>query len=371
MKEKIRNAVELLLSIRNPLKKKPGGILLFYNYNRGIAPVIWKAWKEGRKIRFFPERFKEHFDLQKPELDYLKPRFDRLRGEIRRYLALIAPVSFATDKVPRDELGIHALLSIKDASCIKVYLDHGEDGAIHDEVIYNRGLFDYAYFTTSSMCTYAWLTFQKYGLKTTVRQWDRYCGNPPPRRKKQGKKKMLLVIPALNCGDLLIHLLPETYKYQFRKKLLVYLDGLAKEWPDLEVVWKKFPPGDLNDDMVGSIIKEEKLRIRLETRDNLHKLLPKAWAVVTDCISTPIYDAARMGIPSLPLIHPRSSRLRDDIRRDWGPCMGEGDPVRLLMEYQGESLISLIGYFVKFLMNGGTWSIPKVARNNSLMPWEV
>ena len=360
MKETVRFLIEKLIEMHSGPMGNPS--VLFPHFSWPLWPVIRNVKHKGFNVIFLPKRFNKKFafDNFRPGEVYFE--YCELKKDIQNWLLSLPhfPDYFVTDKVARDNLALHVL---SEFSFRKIYLDHGENANEDEHIMYNRlVMFDWLYFTNTSMADFAWKCANKGNFSVKIRQWDRFQGKKWSR--KSSRKKMLLYVPTMCCGERFCHNLTEAAKYRFKKELVKELGRIVR-YCDWGVIWKKLPAGDENEDCVEELIAAQNLKeFRVETKNNLDRLMEAASAIVTDCVSTPMYDAARIGLPSLALIDYRAFLPRKDILRDFG------DSVFVYYDDSFEDAWKKLWQFVEFLNNGGVWPVPKIERKCNPFLWE-
>ena len=85
-----------------------------------------------------------------------------------------------------------------------------------------------------------------------------------------------------------------------------------KEENDVEVVWKTIASSNDYPYPIFDYINSNTC-LKLETRDNFNKLLKKSILLITNCISTPFYDALDIKVPTIALIYKEGYLVRQEV----------------------------------------------------------
>lgn len=265
---------------------------------------------------------------------------------------------YVFDKLTPDDFRFHAaLLSAKAIKDLKVvYLDHGDSAQENPfpELMLLSHV-DYFYARDLDKKEYLIGTVKKYGLKTIIRTWI-----PSLRHIKRDDvdNRLLLVAPAFHCGESLASCYSDTFKYRVRKTMLFVLEKLAEKY-DLKILWKYMPDGF---DVVPKLIYDYKLkRVVYDDRSNFNKWLSKAGMFISDCASTTLYDAIKVGIPSIALWHSKLQPIRKSALKMFGSCIHIYDDVN--------EIENILESFISKTLSGNVY-IPKIETVQEKYPWQ-
>ena len=135
---------------------------------------------------------------------------------------------------------------------------------------------------------------------------------------KHKPKNVLLWGPQFSSGFRFAQLFPETLRYLHKQGILKKLLSLSKKY-EFRTIYKNYPPGDENYDPMPEVIRNlDDYSIIWKSGRGFNKLLSRSKMFLTDCISTTIYDAADMGVPSLCLRYHKAAPVRKDVLTQFG-----------------------------------------------------
>lgn len=324
-------------------------IIVFSEYNKQLTNVIRRASSKNR-IYFLLEKGNV-FNYK--NIDNIEG-FSLIVNWYRGYFKDIGCNYFVINTMPRNDLDRHAaLVAASEVDSVKVvYLDHGDTGFSDPSGVWHW--FNYAdYFYASNTESRKYINKQIVPEGFIVREWKR----PLPKRKKS--KKYVLFAPGFYNGELFIGQLTDTAKYRHTETIIRYLNECAIDF-GYGIIYKTIKGSHeaFNPRSVDKFVEYE--AVEYMDSGNFNKLLSKASAFVTDCVSTPFYDAVDMGIPSLCLYNSDGTPLRKTVLDMFG------DAIKVCNQD------AIIGYTINNFFTG-KFSLgykAMIEHNIDPMPWE-
>jgi len=325
--------------------------IAFICYNRTITDVIIKILSQNDcSIKFLPLKY-EKFDWR--YLDFDKEKFKLMVSGIKIWLLNNNINYLVVDKLTRDNLYPHAALEAANSiiNLETIYLDHGDTGTYHPYIVYDRIMnYDYFYANDSSIRKHMEEEVKKYGSNIKIREWQR----PMPKVKRKIDKKIIMYAPQFPTGDRFPQLFPEIIRYKHRIKILTELNILG----DYKVIYKCFSKGNEIYDPTPDFIRDNLKYIKIENKNNFNKLLSKTSYFITDCVSTTIYDAIYLNIPSLCLRYYKAAPVRKDVLKQFGDSIFVYDDIN-----------EAVNKMYDFLLNSS--EMPIIKHYKDKFPWEV
>jgi len=312
MKDLAKKALKTFFSTNLSLKETKRNIL-FPHINTTLLPVIKSGRKNFCGIHFVPEvELSTTFNWRRKELsneDFI--RFSIFYRVAKNYIDSKGIDYFVVDRLTRNNLLLHAFLEACNDSkrVITIYLDHGETGSIHSDVEFDRiSNYNYYYTPNSEMEEYMYNNYYRENL--LIREWKR-----PTAKIKKKKGNLLLFAPQFNEADRLNQLQPQTSQYLHRKVFADILHQVKIE-SKLIPVWKTFKGGNLQKDPMKYICAL--YGIKYVDNNKFNYYLARSKMVITDCVSTPFYEAVENDIPVLCLRYSKAAPIRESIIKQFG-----------------------------------------------------
>jgi hypothetical protein len=356
VKEFIRNSLEFLFE-KAQIGRSQFSVV-FPHFNRTLFPVYRSVIRNGGKVLFLPAFRQVNFDWRCFDLQEEEQKLRAICDNYLGFFKVSGGNFYVVDRQPRHSLScLAALRAAKESGLVTIYLDHGSTGIYQDWLIWDKLLnFDYSYFDDFDMRRYALALVRGMGENrrpvADIKEWIR----PRPRKRKESKKRIILFAPAFYCNDRWVRLYPDTLRFRHRKALLPIFQRLSKE-ANIQVIWKAFPKGDDAYDPIGEVIREEFPGIKYRIH-GFDRLLSRCSWFVTDCISTGIYDAVQLGIPSLCVCYRKAEPVREEVAERFGNSIFRFDAI---MEVED---------VLRGFIENDSWPVPVIEHRSDPFPWE-
>ena len=337
--------------------------VLFPRYNMTLLPVIGSCVNNDCRVFFLPYVKEDRvFDWRRFDQNdkLFMIRFDSFLSKAKEYLRNNAIDFFVVDRMTRGDLWLHAILQACKVTGTKaIYLEHGETGSIHPDIEFDRILnYDYFYASNTDMKRHMQKQVQKYYTvsKCIIREWNR----PKILPKKQSKVHRILYAPQFIEADRFNQLFPQTLQYKHRERLVKEFDILQDE-TGVSTIWKTFKSGNLLYDPIKDICKD--YQVEYVDDDSFNWCLSRSSMVITDCISTTIYDAIDYGLPVLCLRYSKAAPIRESILKEFGNSI-------FIYDYIDQAVERIIHFVAACLGDNESNYIPIIERKPDKFPWE-
>lgn len=326
--------------------------------NKTTMQLLPGIIKSGRKVVFLPNfkgrKFDSEYSMSIPD----KLLFD-MATSIGKFFIKHRVKYYVFDKLPVNDLCYHSALGV--ANCLGgvkiLYLDHGDSAQenFSNEYMW-LDLVDYYYARDLDMRDYLRSIANEYSINVKVSTWK----PQPVFYNKRTDEKLLMVAPAFHCRETFGTCYSDTFKYRVRRTMLLALDTIAEKY-DLKILWK-YMVGEEGYDPVPDLIKLHKTtRVVYENRNNFDYWLARANMFVSDCASTTLYDATKMGINSLALWNSKLPEIRKSAKEMFGESIFIYDDT--------EGIVTGLVAFVDKCMKK-EWVIPTISTRQDRYPWE-
>ena len=310
MRSTLQSVVELIAK-----RNYKGGTIVFPHLNKTLFSIIENVGRDGYQIKFLPRLEDPVYDWGYVNIDdqKFKKRFDELT---ERYIYWFGnSVKWhVVDRLNKADLcQMAALRAAREARIETVYLEHGHSGGYHPNVMAGWILnFDYVYVQDNSMRKYLIQESIRHKCYPIVRGWKEL-----KLRKWKPGGNIILYAPTLMSGsDRFERLIPETLRWKFKKAVLKCLSDFMN-YSDYKVTYKYFGQGGDQSDPAPASIRNKYPKIKISDKGNLIRAMRRCSLFITDTVSTPLYHAAEMGVPSLCLEYLGGVQTRSDIKERW------------------------------------------------------
>jgi len=162
---------------------------------------------------------------------------------------------------------------------------------------------------------------QEYLQEETEKYSDHFClirgWSERTLKKWKGGNTILYAPTLMSHPDRFERLMPETLRWRFKKQILNVLAGFQKRCPEFRIVYKYHKAGGDQFDPTSALILDKYPDIDVSNKGDLTKAMRRAALFITDAVSTPLYHAAEMGVPSLCFMYKKAVEPRPDIFCQW------------------------------------------------------
>lgn len=355
----IKESIRSFLESANEWAGGTGPAVMFPCLNRTVWPVVRSARRAGYSVTFM-QRADGDYDHQYVDVGSggFKKFFEGLVAIYLKWIKKREVEYFVVDRLDKTNLCYLACLrAAQDAGLTTVYLEHGHSGCYHPNVVAGWLLnFDYVYCQDNSMRNYLIWGLQKVESISRIRGWRERTLKP-----WKGGKTILYAPTLMSHPDRFERLTPETLRWGVKKQVLKTLSLFQKAHPEYRIVYKYHKGGSDQVDPAPNLILDRYQNIDVSSTGDLIKAMRRAALFITDAVSTPLYHAAEMGVPSLCLVYERGVQVREDIKKLWKHF--------LLPVAEERHWVGNLDYYL--CSAAGAWGISKQITNTiDKFPWE-